>query len=189
MSKSQRKAPRLALKICGVLIAIACVDGVFSPKVREVRIDSGDRRSRGWVIRIPEGTVPGREHVIAMSRAAGIPPEWHKAPFTAPSYPDQGRYFQYSRIAWWAEHEPALGQILLERFAEYYRHPPPESGYPMGSQFLFMLESDPRGPGYVLSKSKTAWYDEEALQYLLDELEYRPSPGGIVESMLEARRR
>lgn len=168
----------------GVAIAFACCDLLFSHQVAEVRIDSGDRRMRGWVLRWPESRVPGRERLVTASKELGIPAEWHKPPFTTPSYPDQGRHWRYSRTAWWVEHEPALGKVLLRQLADYYQNPPAEPGYPPAAYFLVLLEWDQASARYDLGESWTA-IDEEQMRYLLEHAGYTPTPGGLVATRLE----
>lgn len=184
-------AKRLGLAVLCCLFAILAVDfcGVFVLQmgIAEVCIDSGDRRLRGMILSWPEGPVPGRAFVVKAAAELGIGPEWHAPPFTAPSNPDQGRFFQYSRIAWWAEHEPPLGRLLLRQFAEYYRHPPAESGLPAGSAFLFMLDWDPKRGCFELSERAHA-QERAALQQLVDELGYVPDAGGVVSGLLDSSR-
>jgi hypothetical protein len=166
-----------------VLVVLLAADTLFLDGVREVRIDSGDRRIRGLILTWPEEPVPARKYLLRAAAEAGIPSEWHRPPFTAPSYTGQGRYWQYSRMAWWAQHEPSLGKVMLRQFAEYYRHPPAESGWPPAAHFLSMLEWDER-TGYQL-KERPWPADRDALQSLLDDIGYTPEPRGIVAGILD----
>lgn len=178
--------------IVGLVIALLVV-GVVLPAgplgTLEVRIDSGDRRQRLWLISLPEGAVAGREHLVKLAAEIGVSAEWHRPPFTAPSNTDQGRHFQYSRMAWWAEHEPGLAKIMLKEFAEYYQNPPRESGYPPSARFLFLLEQSESG-GYQLKRVQDWGHDAAMLRESLSEVGYQPAPGGVLDSAiaeLEAR--
>ncbi len=169
------------------LVLALVVAGIFIPAgplgTLEVRIDCGDRRQRIWFVSLPEGGVPGREHLVKLAAEIGVPAEWHEPPFTAPSNTDQGRYWQYSRIAWWAEHEPGLAKIMLKKFAEYYRNPPRESGHPSSAQFLFVLESEPTGAGYRLERAQD-WFSSHQVRDALQGIGYTPEPGGVLEKAI-----
>jgi hypothetical protein len=181
-------------RIVLALVLALVVAGIFIPAgpfgTLEVWIDCGDRRQRIWFVGWPEGGVPGREHLVKLGAEIGVPSEWHEPPFRAPSNTDQGRYMQYSRIAWWAEHEPGMAKIMLREFADYYQNPPREPGYPPSSQFLFLLETDSTGNRYQLSDLRESGWTEEQLLVALREIEYMPEPGGpLDEAITELTRR
>lgn len=167
----------LALVVVAFVITTHC-------GVREVRIDSGDRRIRWLFFSIPESPVPGREDLIRLSKELNIPAEWHRPPFTAPTNTDQGRFKQFSGTAWWAKHEPPLGAIILKQLVEYYTHPPAESGLPLGTHFIFLLEWDRGQNDYAVSSFWLESETPESLQYLLDEIGYQPAAGSVVDEMM-----
>jgi hypothetical protein len=173
----------LGLVIAMVIVGLVLPAGPFG--TLEVRIDSGDRRQRLWLISLPEAAVAGREHLVKLAAEIGVPTEWHRPPFSAPSNTDQGRHFQYSRMAWWAEHEPGLARIMLKQFAEYYQNPPRESGYPPSARFLFLLEQS-EARGYQLKRVHDWGYDADMLRETLSEVGYEPAPGGVLDSAIAA---
>lgn len=168
------------------LVILQIVGFVIAGQIgtREVRIDSGDRRIRWLWWSVPEPPVPGRDHLVKLSKEIGIPAEWHRPPFTAPTYVDQDRFRQFSGAAWWAEHEPPFAAIILKGLARYYQNPPAESGLPSVTSFIGYLEWKPDGSGLVLSDFWTESLTPEELQWQLDEVRYVPVPGGVVDGLL-----
>lgn len=167
----------IALPVLGWLIATQC-------GVREVRIDSGDRRIRCLFFSMPEDPVPNRESLIQLSKSLNIPAEWHRPPFTAPSYTDQDRYRQFSGAAWWAKHEPPLGAIILKQLVQYYTHPPAESGLPRATHFIFLLDWNRDRNDYEISNFWLQSETPETLQYVLDQIGYQPAAGSVVDGIM-----
>jgi hypothetical protein len=189
MARRHAKAMlRIAKAFAIILFIVICVDlinlGILDGGTLQVRIDSGDRRTRGFLLWFPEERVPGRAFLLRGAAEEGIARQWHTVPRLSRSWRDQARYWTYSRTAWWLEHEPPLGRIILRQVAEYYRDGSPDSDWGQATWFLMILEWNQDRSDFQISAFMRSVYDRESLEYELDSIEYVPQPGGVIEAWL-----
>jgi hypothetical protein len=179
---------RIAKAFAIILFIVICVDlinlGILDGGALQVRIDSGDRRTRGFLLWFPEERVPGRAFLLRGAAEEGIAREWHTVPRSPRPWRNAVHFRDYASTAWWLEHEPPLGRILLREVTEYYRHRSPDSRYHELRLFLTLLEWNQDRSGFQISEFMISFYDRESLEYELDSIEYVPQPGGVIEAWL-----